>query len=282
MVDQTGDTEPQYKWQNPKPQFEVGRVLGRTFTAIKNNWVKFSLLSIVVAGIPMFFVALLPFFISGTEGMMSGGEFSDAALIGTVTGSILGFVAYILFSILLQSVLVHACFKDFAGEAVSLRASFAVALKFLFPVLGMMILLMFGVMIGFILLIIPGILLLLGWYIAIPVLLVEKRGVTESLGRSWELSKGYKRWILLIVVILTVISMILSTVLSLFAMPFGDVNTAPLLGGSVMFWLVYAAASGIAQALAVMINASAVAAMYYEIRDLREGITPMSIASVFD
>lgn len=282
MVDNIGEQKPQFDWQTPKPQFEVGRVLGRTFTAIKNNWLKFSLLSIAIAGIPMFFIGLLPYFINGTEGMMSGGELSDTAIMGTITGSIVGFIAYILLSILLQSVLVHACFKDFAGEAVSIRASFSIALKFLFPVLGMMIILMFGVMIGFILLVIPGILLLLGWYIAIPVLLVEKRGVTDSLGRSWELSKGYKRWILLVVIILSVISLVLSTILSLFAMPFGDVNTAPLLGGSLMFWLVYAAASGIAQALAVMINASAVAAMYYEIRDLREGITPMSIASVFD
>lgn len=282
MADGTGDVKPQFDWQNPKPQFEVGRVLGRTFTAIKNNWLKFSLLSIAIAGLPMFLIGLFPYFMNGGEGMLADGGMSDAAIAGTITGSVIGFLAYILFSVLLQSILVHACFKDFAGETVSLQASAKTALKFLFPVLGMMILYVLSIMIGLMLFIIPGIILLLGWYIAIPVLLVEKCGVTEALGRSWSLCKGYKRWILLIVVILWVISMVLTIVLTLLATPFGDPNTASLTGGSLLFWLVYASMSAIAQALTVMINASAVAAIYYEIRDLREGITPMSIASVFD
>ncbi len=282
MVDQTSETPPKYEWQSPKPQFDVGRVLGRTFSAIKNNAVKFTIISFIIAGLPMFLIGLWPLFINGGAGLLSDTEFSDAAIAGTVTASIVGFVLYIFLSILLQSVLVHACFKDFAGEPVSLKQSGKVALRFLFPVLGLVVLYMLGVSIGFILLIIPGIFLLLGWYIAVPVLLVEKRGVLDSLSRSWQLTKGYKRWILLVVIILTVLSMVLSAVLTLVAMPFGNVTTATLTGGSVLFWIVYALSSALAQAITVMINASAVAAMYYEIRDLREGITPTSIASVFD
>lgn len=282
MVDETGDVTPQFDWQTPKPQFEVGRVLGRTFTAIKNNWLKFSLLSILIAGLPMFLIGLFPYFINGAEGVLADGGMSDTAIMGTIAASVVGGIVYIIVSVMLQSILVHACFKDFAGETVSIKASAKTALKMLFPVIGIMILYTFGIMMGFVLLVIPGVLLMLGWMIAVPVLLVEKRGVTESLGRSWELSKGYKRWILLILVILTVISLVLTTILTFISVPFGDPNTAAFTGGSLTFWLVYASMSAIAQALAVMINASAAAAIYYEIRDLREGITPMSIASVFD
>lgn len=282
MVDQTNTEPPQYDWQTPKPQFDVGRVLGRTFSAIKNNLVKFSIVSIIIAGLPMFLIGLWPLFITGGEGILSDSEISEAAVAGTMAASVVGVIVYMFIYIILQSILVLACFKDFAGERVSLRESGSIALKLIFPLVGLSILYFLGVGLGFLLLIIPGIFLLLGWYLAVPILLVEKTGVIDSFSRSWTLTSGYKRWILLIIVILWVISTVISVVLTLLAVPFGDVATATLTGGSTLFWIVYAFASALAQALTVMINASAVAAIYYEIRDLKEGITPMSIASVFD
>jgi membrane-anchored glycerophosphoryl diester phosphodiesterase (GDPDase) len=135
---------------------------------------------------------------------------------------------------------------------------------------------------GFILFVIPGVFLFLGWYICIPVMVVEKRGVLESLSRSWELTKGYKRWILLLTVILWVVTVVISTVLTLTSIPFGNPMTATLTGGTTIFWIVYAFSSAIAQTISVLINIAVVAAVYYEIRDLKEGITPESIASVFD
>lgn len=207
---------------------------------------------------------------------------NDGLLIGTLVGAMGGGLLYFLLYALAQSVLVHACFKDFAGEKVSLRLSLKKSLSLLFPLIGLIVLYMLGVFFGFILFLIPGLLLLLGWYVCIPVLLVEKRSVTESLGRSWELTKGYKRWVLLIVIILWVISTVISVLLTLLSVPFGDPNMAVITGGSATFWIVYALASAAAQAIAVLITASSVAAVYFEIRDLKEGITPESIASVFD
>lgn len=282
MADETNSQPPQFEWQTPKPQFEVGRVLGRTFSAIKNNFVKFGLLSFVIVGLPMFLVGLWPLLLYGGEGMLADGDMNDTYLIGTLVGAVGGGFLYFLLYALAQSVLVHACFKDFAGEIVSLRLSMRKALSLLLPLIGLIILYTFGMFLGLIFFVIPGVLLLLGWYVCIPVLLVEKRGVIESLGRSWELTKGYKRWVLLIVIILWVISTVISVLLTLASVPFGDPTMANMTGGSMTFWLVYALASAIAQAIAVLISAASVAAIYFEIRDLKEGITPESIASVFD
>ncbi|CAM3881413.1 hypothetical protein [Litorimonas haliclonae] len=282
MTDQINSDAPQFEWQNPKPQFDVGRVLGRTFSAIKNNLVKFGLLCFVVVGIPLFLVGLWPLFIYGGEGMMSGGEMSDNVIAGTVIGSLIGVIVYILSYCVVSAILTHACFKDFAGEEVSLKRSGRTALALFLPLIGVLFLYFLGLMIGFMLLIIPGIFLLLGWYLVIPVLLVEKTGVLETLSRSWELTKGYKRWILLVTIILTIISFVFSIVITLVSVPFGDPNTAALTGASVAFWVVNSFVSALAQCFAVMINSAAVAAMYFEIRDLKEGITPESIASVFD
>jgi membrane-anchored glycerophosphoryl diester phosphodiesterase (GDPDase) len=274
--------EPQWDWQTRKPQFELGRVLSRTFSAIVNNWLKFLLLSVLISGLPMFLVGLWPIIIMGGEGIMSENTANSGAMAGVFVASVLGFVLFIVASVLLQSILVHACFKDFAGEDVSLRQSFKIAMSFLLPLIGLTILYMLGVGFGFILLVIPGISLLLGWYLAVPVMLFEQTSVTDSLSRSWELTKGYKRWILLILVIISVISMIISTVLTLGSIPFGDPNTAIFTGGTVTFWIIYSFMSALGQSISVLLNASAVAALYYEIRDLKEGIIPETIAAVFD
>jgi len=49
-----------------------------------------------------------------------------------------------------------------------------------------------GIGIGFILLIIPGIILLLMWAITIPVAVLEDKGLGDSVSRSAELTKGYR------------------------------------------------------------------------------------------
>lgn len=56
--------------------------------------------------------------------------------------------------------------------------------------LGLSILYTLGVGIGFILLIIPGLLFMARWSIAQPLLVARGQGVMQSLGESWEQTKG--------------------------------------------------------------------------------------------
>ena len=51
----------------------------------------------------------------------------------------------------------------------------------------------FGVMIGMILVIVPGIILLLMWWVYIPAIVVEGKGIIGAFGRSRELTRG-RRW----------------------------------------------------------------------------------------
>lgn len=282
MTDQINSDARQFEWQNPKPQFDVGRVLGRTFSTLKNNFIKFGLLAFFVMGLPMFFLGLWPLLVGAGEGLLSETEYSESLLVGSVVASVLGGILYFFLYLIVQAILIHACFKDFAGEQVSLKRSSKTALSLSLPLIGLMILYSLSLFLGFILLIIPGIVLLLGWYICIPVMVVEKKGVTESLGRSWELTKDYKWWLLLLTIILWVITAIISAVLTLASVPFGNPTMATFTGGSTLFWIVYAFSSALAQAIGVLISTAAVAAIYYEIRALKEGVTPKSIASVFD
>ncbi|SNS08985.1 Membrane domain of glycerophosphoryl diester phosphodiesterase [Sphingomonas laterariae] len=76
-------------------------------------------------------------------------------------------------------------------------------------ILGVCILYNIGVTLGMVLLIVPGVILAVRWVLAVPVLIGEETGVIESLGRSWQETRG-RFWpilIALIVIFLPVIAM---------------------------------------------------------------------------
>ena len=56
--------------------------------------------------------------------------------------------------------------------------------------LGLSILTSLGTVIGFMLLIVPGVLLLVRWSLCVPVLIGEETGVFEAMARSWQETKG--------------------------------------------------------------------------------------------
>jgi len=57
--------------------------------------------------------------------------------------------------------------------------------------IGMSILSMIGIVLGLILIIVPGLILLVRWSAASGFLIGGRRGITESLGASWEATRGY-------------------------------------------------------------------------------------------
>lgn len=83
-----------------------------------------------------------------------------------------------------------------------------------------------GITIGFILLIVPGLILLTWWLLIVPVIMLEGRSATESFGRSRELVRG-NGWnvfglIVLTIVILIVAGIVLSIIFSFLPDEFGQ------------------------------------------------------------
>lgn len=74
-----------------------------------------------------------------------------------------------------------------------------------------------GTILGLLLLIVPGIILSLGWMAAIPVTVVERKGVTASLDRAWTLTRG-SRWRLAGLLAIGVVAIVLSMVLLILPM----------------------------------------------------------------
>jgi hypothetical protein len=85
------------------------------------------------------------------------------------------------------------------------------------PLLGLSLLVGVGLGLGFLLLVVPGVILWTRWSVAVPALVLEGRGVTGSMRRSWELvgGRGWAVWRLFLRVAfltgLTQIALVLAT-----------------------------------------------------------------------
>ena len=109
-------------------------------------------------------------------------------VVGAILGAIISFVA----AYVLQASLVKAV-QDVRDGRVDLDLTETVqaAIPFLLPVIGASILAGIGIAIGFILLIVPGLILLTYWCLIVPFIVLGGSGVFESFGNSWRTVRGY-------------------------------------------------------------------------------------------
>lgn len=252
---------------------DVGRVLGRGFEALKANFLGFFAAALLLAGVPAFLIQYLAF--SGLRTMDPSVIFSWyfwGPLAATLFATLLG-------NALLQGVLVRSTILHLSGRDGDLGASILFGLRLLLPIIGVTICVGFLVGLGFLLLIVPGVMLYCALIVSIPALVEERRGVFGSISRSRELTRGSRWQVFLLLVLFWIFSTIISTVLSavtgvtMVISPTGvPTMPDPILAGAV---------NGIASSLTAVIVAVVLAALYVELREVKEGAAPGELADVF-
>jgi hypothetical protein len=113
---------------------------------------------------------------------------SLAGIAGAIIGAIISFAAtYVVQASLIKAV------QDVRDGRVDLDLSQTVraAGPYILPVIGASILAGIGVTIGFILLIVPGFILLTFWCLIVPFIVLGGSGVFSSFGNSWRTVRGY-------------------------------------------------------------------------------------------
>jgi hypothetical protein len=139
-------------------------------------------------------------------------------------GAAIGAIFSVFGMFLLQAALVKAV-QDVRDGTVDLdlRATVAAALPFVGAVAVAGILASIGIGIGFVLIIVPGLILLTFWSLIVPEIVIGGAGALESFGRSWRMVRGYA-WnvfgtFILVFLIFVVVQIVLSAVL--LALPYG-------------------------------------------------------------
>lgn len=249
--------------------FDLGRVIQRTFAAIRQNWAIFTIASVVLVGVP----TLLQ-----TYGQMSMTGLGPAPFNGTgllILG--IGVVLWVVGYCMLQGLVVKVSVSGLNGKAMSTGAAFEAGLKLFLPLLGLGIIVGLGTALGYILLIVPGVILAVMWSAATGALVVEGRGIFDSLQRSRDLTRGY-RWPIFG---LAVIYMVVSFVIGLLVSGVGMATGGSFLDGSPNL-AISMATNAISNILSGVIGGAGAAALYYELRSAKEGVGPEQLASVFD
>jgi hypothetical protein len=185
-------------------------------------------------------------------------------------------IGYIAMNIL-QAGVIHGTVDDLNGEKADFKDCLVTGARFLLPVIGISILTGLAVAVGLVLLIVPGVLMMLAWCVNIPVVVVERKGVFEAFGRSAELTRGHRGAIFLLLVIYAVIAWIVSAVgLALT----GGLDLAALSAGG--FKPAQWALLTVFQLVEALVGAAGVASIYYELRSIKDGVGPSTLAAVFD
>tara|TARA_R110001606_G_scaffold13234_3_gene57761 strand:- start:6862 stop:7620 length:759 start_codon:yes stop_codon:yes gene_type:complete len=243
---------------------DIGRVLNNTFGVIMRHPVIFIGLSFLIVALPQAVVQLATgasTASSDPDAMMA--MFSSPSMVAAAAG---GWLLVMILSVLLQATFIIATVKDLNGQPVSLGDCIGQAIGKLLPLIGLGVLMTLGIMAGMILLIIPGLILALMWIVASPVLMAEDKGIIDSLKRSAELTKGSKRWI----VLLFVVYIILSSILGMLMIPF-------VFAGPVAIMLV----GLVVNTLTGAIQGTGIAAVYVDLRIVKEGGNTDALADVF-
>ena len=235
-------------------QFGVGSVLSRSFsTLFKNPLVFFGLT--LIATLPPHLVQLA----------VPAGALEGLAL-PTVVAAVLSMV----FAFVVQGAIAYAVYQELRGR----KASFGSALSSGLARVGWLILAAFlvslGISIGLVLLVIPGLILMCLWSVTIQACVVEKLGPLASMGRSAQLTKGYRLPIFGLLLIVGVASAVFNG--------FASYLGLSLFGNPVVFALI----GGVLAALPSAFNNVMSAIIYSDLRAVKEGVTLDSLANVFD
>ncbi len=243
--------------------FEIGRVFGNSFSVLTRNAPLYLGLAAVMAGLPallMNYLGFGGFDLAALRGAPYGAMPNYAGLFG---GGLISFIC----AALLQAALVRATIEDLNGQTPVFADCLQTAITVLFPVIGITILVSIGAALGLILLVVPGIVLWLGWSVAVPVLVHERLGVFGSMSRSRKLTKG-SRWSLLgLYIILVITAWVIQGVFGVMMF-----TTGPIVGP-------FMAAIGSTIVAAIM--ATATAASYIELRTAKEGASFESLVEIF-
>jgi hypothetical protein len=238
---------------------------------------------------------LLVWFTSLTQSAATSAGAIQPAQIGVVAVSLL--LVTIVFSMLSQAIILHVAFQNIRNRPASLIEALKVGLRRFVPLLLLgicigilmaLVVLGLGMAAGLAMLaigntvstVVAGVLaVILGlvamgilytmWFVSVAACVVDRRWPFSALGRSAQLTKGYRWRIFGLILLMFIVSIIASVVIELLLTPFGNIIVSFLAS------LAWSAIWGAFYAIVVAVS-------YHDLRVAKEGMDIEQIAAVFD
>jgi hypothetical protein len=275
--------------------FRVGRVISQSASVLTGNFPALFLVG-VIAYLPIQLSGL--WFTSLTQGGAQPGTLPPG-----VSPAQIGIAAFlflfvmVVFSLFTQAVILHAAFQKMRNQPANIFESLKVGFRRFFPllllglVMGILMVLVFAalsiaagvvvvisgntfytiaatvlaVVLGFVTVAI----LYTMWFVAVATCVVERRGPFAAMGRSRQLTKGYRWRIFGLLLLLFAVSIIISVLIELVLRPAAGTILTFLVA---LFWT----------AIWGAYYAVTVAVSYHDLRVAKEGVDIEQIVAVFD
>ena len=236
----------------------IEHVIRETFGICRRNLVTLLLLAAIFYG-AVIAIAIVGVVIGGVAIFAGGGGIGN--MMAAAPFIVLLAVFVIAASVALQAASIQVAVADLSRRRTSVGPALQLALSHVWPLVGIGLLAGLGIGFGFMLFVVPGLILMTIWSVVVPVRIVENTGVFDSFGRSAQLTKG-SRWSIFGLVVLYMFV----TIMFQWAL-----NGA--LGQFVGF---------IGSILLSIPAPVGIAVIYMELRRIKGEATPESLASVFD
>jgi hypothetical protein len=237
----------------------TGEILDVAFGLYRRHFATLAVIVMICSGVPL----LLNLFIAG-----SGGYFANGILT----------LVYLALVVVLNSVgtaaTVFVVSESYLGRAIGPHAALGRAKPFVGRLVVYSILFALVVGLGFLLLIVPGVILLCGLILATPVIVLESSpSATAAMGRSWALTKGARLRmfaLMLVVTVLVYVPMMALGVVAAIALP-GMSASGQLAGAAAgTAALVVLALTSLVQMIVMPFFYCAITVAYYDLRVRKE------------
>lgn len=249
--------------------FSIGNLLKYTFQMIFKNAGRFILLPLI------YFLAISFLF---TESFTQASESGEVEIIGFLVVMILSLIG----ALLIYPIVMFGTVRTMRGQDWRFMEALGHVLRIIVPYFILGLLISFGIGLEMLLLLIPGIILFVRWYVALPVRVAEPVSITAAMSRSAALTSG-RRWeifgaALVLFVVGSLVAAIFGAVGSVIVFAFasggsGEVGVAAIFLSTVV--------SVIGQTFSTLLFIVAPSVAYYLLRGEKEGGESEAIAEIF-
>ncbi|MET0295009.1 MAG: hypothetical protein ABW042_08320 [Phenylobacterium sp.] len=253
-------------------RIDIGRVLSETIGVLRRNLGSFTLIGAVAA------LPALPVFGVLARNAATVADPGESALAGlTIMGLYLeplpvlvaGALAWFALSAAAYGALNYGTLRDLDGRPTRLPELLMAGVRTFVPMALITTLTTLGMLLGLMLLLVPGVILMLMWYVALPANISERLGILASLARSAELTRNNRLMILVLFIIIVAVSWVVA-------------RLAEALATSIAAGQAAALTQVIAAALTTPFSTVIGAVLFVELRRIKEGGGPGGLAAYFD
>jgi uncharacterized membrane protein len=243
----------------------VGEILDTSFSLYRRHFGALATVSLVCTGLPL----VLRLFVEA-----AGGLFTHLTL------ALVYMLSLVVLSLIATGATVFIVSESYLGRPLTAREALMRATPYMGRILIASLLMALVIGFGFLLLVIPGIMLGVGLAVAIPAVVLEAgRSASGALSRSWELTRG-SRWRIfglgLTLFVLLYIPVIAISGLVAVLVPRGG---AAAFGASSTATIIALAIGGVVQLFIYPLFYCVLTVTYYDLRVRKEGFDLELLAS---